>query len=150
MEEQSYPWIKSEGAKLRSTFTIGEKQAIIKEYKKIPWFVTETKKAEQLGLKRNTLRNILEKRKEIMTHKYSHHIKRNSTCKERKVAEKTFEWIQSAREKNEKISIPIILRKATEIAVDMGKDFTPSRGWLQRLLQRYDLNMTKINGLATT
>ena len=107
--------------------------------------LSEAKKAERLGLSRSSLISILDNREEIMSHTNTHRI-RNTDCKEMEVGKKILEWVHSAMMKSEMLSSSDIERKATEIAADMGKDFSPRRGWVQRLLLRENLNMMKING----
>ena len=106
--------------------TIREKRAVLEKHDKLPAYMSQGQKAERLGLNRMTMRNILNIREKIMSHKNSA-MKRNRASKEAEVGEKTLEWIQAARVHNEKISISAIRRKASEIARRMGKDFSPSR-----------------------
>ena len=110
----------------RNHLTFLEKQAILKKYDNLPDKMKGYKKAECLGINRTTLRSILHARKKIMSHK-NPAMKHTRHSKEEEVGRLTLWWLRSARGNGGKVTLSAIHRKASEIAMDMGKNFSPSR-----------------------
>ena len=110
----------------RNHLTFLEKQAILKKYDNLPDKMKGYKKAECLGINRTTLRSILHARNKIMLHK-NPAMKHTRHSKEEVVGRLTLRWLRSARGNGGKVTLAAIHRKASEIAMDMGKNFSPSR-----------------------
>ena len=124
----------------RMSLTIQEKQTIIKRYGNLPNNISRAQKARMLGIKPNTLVNILSNQENILAFQNTT-MKRARHAKEKDVADATLKWVHSARDRNEKISYSIIQRKASEIAGKMGKNFSPRSSWAQRLCKRGNIAM---------
>ena len=135
--------------KRRICMTIQEKQTIIKQYENLPSNITQARKAKMLGIKNQTLNNILSNRENILAFQNTT-MKRARHAKEKEVAEATLEWVQSARARNERISYSIIQRKASELAGKMGKNFSPSTSWCSRLCKRGNISLKIENNDALT
>ena len=128
--------------KKRKNMSIQEKLVILEKYDKLPRYMSDAKKAENLGLKRGNLVSILSCRDKIFAMRNTAK-KRVRYGKEREVGEATLKWVQSARVGNEKLSYSIIQRKASEIAGKMGKKFSPSNAWTRRLCERGNICLGK-------
>ena len=61
--------------------------------------------------------------------------------KEKEVGDAVLEWVRSTR--SEELSQTIIRTKAAEIAKDMGRDFSPSMGWVSRLCKRGSIDLKR-------
>ena len=125
----------------RISYSIQEKQDIIKRYDLLPK-MSNQKKAKMLGVKYSSLLNIVSQREKIFSIQNTA-MKRARHGKEKEVGDAVLKWIQSARERNEEISMTIIRVKTSEIAREMGRDFSPSMGWVSRLCKRGNINLKK-------
>ena len=132
------------------SMTIQEKQNIIKRYENLPTSMSRSQKARVIGIKRSTLVNIISNQENILAFQ-NPTMKRARHAKEKDVADVTVEWIHSVMARNGELSYSMIRRKASEVAGEMGKSFSPTHSWAQRLCKRgnISLNMVKTEVLAT-
>ena len=60
--------------------------------------------------------------------------------KEKEVGDAVLEWVRST---NEELTQTIIRTKAADIAKEMGRDFSPSMGWVSRLCKRGSMDLKR-------
>ena len=127
--------------KRRISLTIQDKQAILKQYDLLPKMPNRMK-AKMLGVKTTTLMSIISRREKIFSTQNTA-MRRARFGKEKEVGDAVLQWLQSARERNEELSQAIIQAKTSEIAGKMGRDFSPSLGWVSRLCKRGNIRLAK-------
>ena len=121
---------------------MGEKQILLEKYDMLPADMPHVKKAQSLGMKQMSLRNILKKREQIMSCKNST-VKRVRFANEREVEVQILAWLKNVIP-NQEISLPVIAMKASDIGRKMGKEnFNPGHSWAYRLLQRNNISLKK-------
>ena len=128
--------------KARQCYTIQEKQDIIKRYDLLPK-MSDQRKAKMLGVNYITLRRFLSSRDRIFSITNTG-LKKVNFGKEKEVGIAVLKWVESARERNEELSRPIIRKKTSEIAREMGRDFLPSISWVARLCKRGNISLKKV------
>ena len=60
--------------------------------------------------------------------------------KEKEVGDAVLEWVRSTKDE---VTQTIIRTKAAEIATEMGRDFSPSMGWVSRLCKRGSIELKR-------
>ena len=104
--------------------------------------MTMKKKVEVLGVKRTTLLKLLaDKDKIISVQNTLNNRMRLRYGKDEEVEEATINWLQSAIQSGQSYST--ITAKASEIALEMGKDFTPRVSWAYRFCKRHNIAVVK-------
>ena len=73
-------------------------------------------------------------------------VKRKRTFKEEDVDAALFLWTKQKLEQNARLNLPIMKTKATELAKELGHDFEPTDGWLNRFKSRHGLKFKKEHG----
>ena len=126
----------------RMSWTFHQKRDILKQYENLPDTMPMKKKAEVLGVKRTTLLKLLADKDKIMSVQNTPNNRmRMRYGKDEEVEKATLNWLQSAMQLGQSYST--ITAKASEIAIEMGKDFKPRVGWAYRFCKRHNISVVK-------
>ena len=119
-----------------------QKRDILKQYENLPDNMPMKKKAEVLGLKRTTLLKYLAEKDKIMSVENTPNNRmRLRYGRDEEVEKAALNWLQSAMHAGQSYST--ITAKASEIALEMGKDFKPRVGWAYRFCKRHNISVVK-------
>ena len=111
--------------------------------------LTQQQIANQFGIVRSAVANIKAKGDSIRAQDLENRNvqrKRQRKSSNEDVEQAVIQWFKQMRAKNAAMSRPLMLEKATQLALQLGVDFTPTHSWLERLKAREGITFHRIHG----
>jgi hypothetical protein len=131
--------------------SVSEKLNIISKVDGTP-NAPRTRIAEELRIPVTTLHTVMYNRNRILKQSLTQQLNRKKikAAKYEKVEAILMEWFRQKRALNLTACVPILKRKAEEIATKLNIDFRPSNGWIDRFKKRSGLVYRKVCGEANS
>jgi len=133
-------------ASKRNTLTIEKKLQVLEALKS----KKQPDVAEKFNVSQSTISKIKKAEKEIRHEALTNgnlNRKRKRESPNEEVADSLMEWFYQMRQQNAVINGPLMMEKAQQLAVMLGRtSFVPTNGWLERLKIRYNITFMKIGG----
>ena len=141
-----FPHVMAEKSK-RTTLPIRTKFDIVRQLSNSG--ATQSSISAQYNIPRSTVTKIWKNKEEITNLVHNEHklsAKRIRCVTDVDIAEALYEWFKQKSLQGARISAPILIEKAKQIALADDREFTPSSSWIQRWKKRHDISWKKEEG----
>ena len=129
----------------RKHLSLSEKVKIIKELE-LPG--TQASVAKKYGISSFQVSHLAKNKEDLCAfeNEGNQSRKRKRESKEKEVGDALFLWFKQKLGQGIRLSGPILKKKASNLALTLGTEFSPSNGWLSHWKARHDLFFKKEHG----
>ncbi|XP_050547232.1 tigger transposable element-derived protein 6-like [Daktulosphaira vitifoliae] len=133
----------------RRDLSVEEKLDVLKKYDELPQ-MSQRQAACKLNVSQSLLGRMLKSRQKIENASLANvnsNRKRKRVGKEEEVEDALKQWFTKVREKDARVTGPLLLQKAEELAKKMDKNnFVATEGWFHRWKNRENISFVKPHG----